>query len=59
MMMNLHQILVEMGGFEQNTGVIVIGATNTTDTLDQALLRPGCFSTGTWPYRSLACNATS
>ena len=39
----LNQLLTEMDGFEGDTGVVILAATNRPETLDPALLRPGRF----------------
>ncbi|WP_373435871.1 AAA family ATPase, partial [Metamycoplasma equirhinis] len=39
----LNQLLVEMDGIQENSGILIMAATNRTDVLDPALLRPGRF----------------
>ena len=39
----MNQLLTEMDGFENNSGVVVLAATNVPEVLDKALLRPGRF----------------
>ena len=46
----LNQLLVEMDGFEANSGIVVIAATNRSDVLDPALMRPGRFDRQIYVY---------
>ncbi len=50
----LNQLLTEMDGFEGNTGIIVIAATNRADILDNALMRPGRFDRQVCDFHILA-----
>ena len=44
----LNALLTEMDGFADNTGIVVVAATNRLDTLDEALMRPGRFDRKVW-----------
>ena len=51
----INQLLSEMDGFVSTEGVIVLGATNRSEDLDKALLRPGRFDTQVNDARSFPC----
>jgi len=53
----LNQILTEMDGFDSSTSVLVIGATNRSDVLDQTLLRPRSFRPQDWGAAARPCRS--